>query len=167
MTADAMRATPSRTSRERTTLAVIRGGLVIVLVLGLVGILAELLLLDHTEDRWQRLPIFLMIASLVILAWHAADRGPLSLRFLQGTMILFVLSGVLGLMLHFKGNITFELEMQPSAIGWPLLWAALKGATPTLAPGAMVQLGLIGLAYTYRHPALRAAGEGGSARRER
>jgi hypothetical protein len=152
----------SRTTRERTTLALIRGGLVILLVLGLVGLLAELLLLDHIEDPWQRLPIFLIIASLIILGWHAADRGSLGIRFLQGSMILIVVTGVLGLMLHFKGNIAFELEMQPSAIGWPLIWAALKGATPTLAPGAMVQLGLIGLAYTYRHPALRAAGEDGA-----
>ena len=161
MTGDAMRPAAPRATRERTTLGVIRGGLAVLLVLGLIGLLAELLLLDHTEDPWQRLPIFLIIASLIIVGWHAADRRPLSLRFLQGAMVLIVASGVLGLMLHFKGNIAFELEMQPSAIGWPLIWAALKGATPTLAPGAMVQLGLIGLAYTYRHPALGAGREEG------
>lgn len=139
------------------TLAIIRGVLLIILVIGLVGVVAELLLLDHTEDPWQRLPIFLIVGSLIILGWHGAERGALSVRFLQGIMILFVLSGALGLLLHFKGNVAFELEMDPSASGWPLIWAALKGATPTLAPGTMVQLGLIGLAYTYRHPALRRA----------
>ena len=40
----------------------------------------------------------------------------------------------------------------------------LTGATPALAPGAMVQLGLIGLAYTFRHPALRSAATAGAAR---
>ena len=30
----------------------------------------------------------------------------------------------------------------------------LRGATPALAPGAMVQLGLLGLAFTFRHPVL-------------
>ncbi len=143
------------TGRESTTLAAIRGGLLIILVLGLAGVLSELLLLDHVEDPWQRLPIFLIIGSLIILAWGVADRGALSVRFLQGMMALFVLTGGLGLLLHFKGNIEFELEMQPSASGWPLIWAALKGATPALAPGTMVQLGLIGLAYTFRHPALQ------------
>ena len=142
---------------ESRTLAMIRGALLIILVIGLVGVIAELLLLDHTEDPWQRLPIFLLVGSLIILCWHATDRGTLSVRFLQGTMTLFVLSGALGLLLHLKGNIAFELEMEPSASGWPLIWAALKGATPTLAPGTMVQLGLIGLAYTYRHPAVRRA----------
>lgn len=140
--------------RQRATLAMVRGALLIILVVGLIGLLAELLLLEHVEDPWQRLPIFLIIASLIILVWHAADRGALSVRFLQGAMALFVIAGGLGLLLHFKGNIDFELEMEPSAAGWPLIWSALKGATPTLAPGAMVQLGLIGLAYTFRHPAL-------------
>ena len=150
---------PSHTTRAPTTLAAIRGGLLIILVLGLIGILAELFLIEHTEDPWQRVPIFLIIAALIIVGWHAADRRSLSVRFLQGAMVLFVVSGAIGLLLHFKGNIVFELEMQPSAGGWPLIWAALKGATPALAPGAMVQLGLIGLAYTFRHPALeRAAG---------
>jgi hypothetical protein len=36
----------------------------------------------------------------------------------------------------------------------PLLWKVMSGAAPALAPGAMVQLGLLGLIYTFRHPAL-------------
>ena len=143
-------------TRQQATLAVVRGALLIILVVGLVGLLAELLLLEHVEDPWQRVPIFLIIASLIILVWHAAERRALSVRFLQGTMALFVAAGALGLLLHFRGNLAFELEMEPSAAGWPLVWSALKGATPTLAPGAMVQIGLIGLAYAFRHPWLRA-----------
>jgi hypothetical protein len=139
---------------EATTLSVIRGVLLLILVIGLVGLLAELLLLEHVEDPWQRLPIFLIVASLIILGWHGLERSALSIRFLQGAMILCAGAGALGLLLHFRGNIAFELEMDPSAIGWPLIWAALEGATPTLAPGAMAQLGLIGLAYTYHHPAV-------------
>ena len=152
------------TGRESATLGAIRGGLLIILVLGLIGVLAELLLLEHTEDPWQRVPIFLIIGSLVIIAWHLAERRQLSVRFLQGMMALFIASGALGLLLHFKGNVAFELEMQPSASGWPLIWAALTGATPALAPGTMVQLGLIGLAYTYHHPSLRAAHGDGAGR---
>jgi hypothetical protein len=142
--------------RESATLGALRGGLLIILVLGLIGVLSELLLLEHTEDPWQRVPIFLLIGSLIIAGWHLVERKALSVRFLQGAMALFVISGALGLLLHFRGNVAFELEMQPSARGWPLIWAALRGATPALAPGTMVQLGLIGLAYTYHHPALRA-----------
>ncbi len=142
-------------TRAQATLSILRGALLVILIAGLVGVLAELILLEHTEEAWQRLPIFMIIASLIILAWHAMDRGPLSVQFLQTAMGLFIVAGVLGVALHFKGNIEFELEMQPSARGLGLLWETLRGATPTLAPGSMVQLGLIGLAYTYRHPALR------------
>lgn len=162
--AERVTAGPADPRGERTTLAAIRGGLLIILVLGLVGVLTELVLIEHVEDRWQRVPIFLIIAVLIILGWHALDRGALSIRVLQGAMTLFVAAGTLGVLLHFKGNIEFELEMQPSAMGWPLIWSALTGATPALAPGAMVQLGLIGLAYTFRHPALRSAATAGSAR---
>lgn len=149
-----------RTAAATPTVTLLRAALLAVLVLGTTGVLIELILLEHLEDGWQRLPVFLLVAALIILSWHAVDRGGLSLRFLQGAMALFILCGLLGLILHFKGNIEFELEMQPNARGMALLWAALEGATPTLAPGAMVQLGLIGLLYTFRHPRLATAARG-------
>jgi hypothetical protein len=48
----------------------------------------------------------------------------------------------------------FELETYPSISGLALFKEAMMGATPALAPGTMIELGLIGLAYTYRHPLL-------------
>ena len=136
------------------TLAILRGALLVILAIGLVGVLGELLLLEHTEETWQRLPIFMIIAGLIVLGWHGVDHGPVPVRALQAMMALFVLTGAIGVALHLKGNIEFELEMQPTLRGTTLLWQTLKGATPTLAPGAMVQLGLIGLAYSFHHPAL-------------
>lgn len=146
--------------RGRSTLAILRGALLGILVVGLIGVLAELLLLEHVEDYWQRAPVFLIVATLIVLAWHAGDRGPLSVRVLQGAMALFVTAGILGVMLHFKGNVEFELEMQPSARGLSLFGEAMMGATPILAPGTMMLLGLVGLAYTFRHPALRGGARG-------
>lgn len=137
------------------TLAILRGALLVILVIGQVGVLAELFLLEHTEEVWQLLPIYMIMASLIVLGWHGVDRGDLPVRVLRAVMALFVLTGAIGVALHFKGNVEFELEMQPTLSGATLLWQTLKGATPTLAPGTMVQLGLIGLAYTYHHPALR------------
>ena len=144
--------TPSQTA---ATLGILRGTLLVILVMGLVGVLAELFLLEHTEEPWQRLPIFMILASLIVLGWHGIDRGPVPLRAFQLVMTLFVVTGVLGVVLHLKGNIEFELEMQPTLRGTTLLWQTLKGATPTLAPGTMVLLGLIGLVYSYHHPGLR------------
>jgi len=135
----------------------IRRALLLILAAGLIGVELELLLLDHTEDPWQWTPIILIAIALVVLGWHAFHRGAASVRAVQVVMGLFVVAGFLGLYLHFDGNIVFEKEVAPDAKSWPLIWAALRGATPTLAPGAMIQLGLIGLLYTYRHPARNTA----------
>ena len=49
-----------------------------------------------------------------------------------------------------------SLAYLASLAGMALFWAAIGAkAPPLLAPGSMVQLGLLGLAYTYKHPALK------------
>lgn len=143
----------STAPREDATLATIRRGLLILFLLGVIGTGAELLLLGHTESLWQWLPLALMAVSLATVGWRLADRGTASLRLFRSTMVLFLLSGGLGLWLHYHGNAEFELELYPSMGGLELFRAAVTGATPALAPGAMLELGLLGLAYTYRHPA--------------
>ena len=70
-------------------------------------------------------------------------------------MAAFVIAGVAGVILHYRGNAEFELEMHPAVRGFDLFRDAMMGATPALAPGTMAQLGLLGLASTYRHPRLR------------
>jgi hypothetical protein len=74
-------------------------------------------------------------------------------------MVTFLLVGLLGVILHLKGNIEFATERDPSLSGIKLMWKALRGATPALAPGALAQLGLLGLLYTYKHPALAGGNE--------
>jgi len=59
---------------------------------------------------------------------------------------------VLGLVLHFKGNMEWALERNPDLGGANLIWKSLTGATPALAPGALTQLGLLGLVWAYRNP---------------
>lgn len=122
-------------------------------MVSLVGTLAELLLLEHFEDAWQWAPIALLAAALVTLGWHTLERGPTSLNVLRGLMVLSMASGLVGLLLHYRGNVEFELEMYPDLAGWKLFRDAMMGATPALAPGAMLQIGLVGLAWTFRHPA--------------
>jgi DNA uptake protein ComE-like DNA-binding protein len=109
----------------------------------LVGTITELLLLEHVEDAWQWTPIVLMTAALLTLGWHALDRGPASLNVLRGLMVLCVVSGFLGVLLHYRGNVEFELEMYPDLSGWKLFKESMMGATPALAPGAMIQVGLV------------------------
>jgi hypothetical protein len=70
----------------------------------------------------------------------------------QGIMGLFLMAGAAGIALHYQSSIEFKLETNASLSGWALFWAAMSAKTPpALAPGAMIQLGLLGLVYTYQH----------------
>jgi hypothetical protein len=137
-----------------STLEVLRRWLMVALVIGVVGTGIELLLLKHTEGFWQLAPVGLLGLSLAIVAWYGVAKSRAALRALQGVMALFVLSGGIGAIQHFRGNIVYERESNPSLSGTELYKSAMMGSTPALAPGAMLQLGLIGLLYTFRHPGL-------------
>ncbi len=125
-----------------------------VFLFSMIGTGTELILLDHMEDTWMWVPLVLMASSLLVIAIYGVLRTPMVLRVFRGIMILFVISGVVGTWLHYKGNVEFELEMYPALEGLELFWESITGATPALAPGAMIQLGLIGLIFTFKHPKL-------------
>jgi hypothetical protein len=143
---------PGHTELEGRTLARLRGVLLATLVLGMIGTGAELLLLGHTEGWQQLLPLVLLGLGLLVCVWHAIRPTAASVRLLQGLMLLFIVSGGLGVLLHYQGNMAFELEMYPAMSGMELFTSTMTGATPVLAPGTMLMFGLVGLAYTYRHP---------------
>lgn len=134
----------------------IRRLILALLTFGLVALLAELLALGHYEDPWQFVPLGAIAAALVAIGWHMAAGGATSLRALQAVLVLLVVSGGMGVVLHFRGNAEFQLDMNPDLSEWALLTKVLHAkAPPTLAPGVMAQLGCLGLIYTFRHPALR------------
>ncbi len=141
---------------EAVALARIRKILLATLAAGLVGTLSELLLLGHFDSVQQWIPLVLLGIGVVTVTWHAARPSALSVRALQVTMALCVAAGVLGVGLHYDGNVEFELEITPAMAGLELVQQALAGATPVLAPGAMAMLGLVGLAHAYRHPCITA-----------
>jgi hypothetical protein len=130
-------------------IAVVRRSLLAILIIGLIGTEIELFLLKHTDGFWQIVPLGLVGAAIVVVAWCAFTDNSASLRVLDVVMIAFIASGAAGVVLHFKGNIEWERERTPGISGSPLVRQALMGATPTLAPGTMLQLGLVGLIYSY------------------
>ena len=149
---------PGRSYEEVRTVSLIRGMLLAIFILGSVGSGAELLLLNHVESLLQWIPLVLILLSFVVLGWHAVRRTPASTRAIQGAMVAFIAAGLAGFYFHYQGSAEFKLESNPSLAGWRLFWEAIRAkAPPALAPGVMIQLGLIGLAYTYRHPAFLAA----------
>jgi hypothetical protein len=128
--------------------------LLLLVVGGAGGLLVELVLLKHYDGAWQVAPLVLLLAALAtgVAAW--VRPAPAVLKVFGVTMGLCVAGGLLGLILHYRGNMDWALERDSTLTGLPLAWKALRGATPALAPGALAQLGLLGLIYLYRHPAL-------------
>jgi NAD/NADP transhydrogenase beta subunit len=134
--------------------------LLAILLLGAFGITAELLLLAHTEDTTQWIPIALAGATAVVSAVVALRPSAGSIRVFQMVMLLMIVSGGVGMYLHLRANMEFQLEMDATLSGFALFKKSIVAkAPPALAPGSMTQLGLIGLAYTFRHPALGARRE--------
>ncbi len=128
------------------------------LLFGIAGTTAELIFLEHMEDRLQWTPVALLGLGL-LLGGSVAFRPTRALvKGLRALMALYLPTAALGIYLHLKSNVEFELEMRPSMAGLELVVESLKGARPALAPGTMAQLGLLGLLVCFRHPALSAPG---------
>ena len=129
--------------------------LLVIFLVGVVGAGVDLFLLEHFEDKLQLIPLALLGLSLLVLIWHVIHRGAASLRVFQVVMLLFVIAGLVGLVLHYQGSAEFQLEVNPDLNGSELFWKVIRAkAPPALGPGAMINLGLLGLAYGFRHPIL-------------
>jgi uncharacterized membrane protein len=127
-----------------------------VLVLGLLGTVTELLLLEHYEQPLQFVPLVLIVAAVGVLIWEFRRHDTASRRAVQIVMALFVLAGFIGFVAHFHGSAEYQLELNPEMSNWELMEKVLRAkAPPLLAPGMMLQLGLLGLAYMFSDPRLR------------
>ena len=126
-----------------------------ILLVGIAGLSLELWLLAHVEDVYQLIPLVLNGVGVIMIAIVATRPSRGAIRLFQLIMVLFVTSGAVGILLHYQATTEFQLEMDPALTGWALFRKAIVAkAPPALAPGAMTQLGLIGLAYTFRHPVI-------------
>lgn len=128
----------------------LRGFLAAIFVLGSVGLVAELILVGHVADRWQQIPLVLLAAGTIALGCDMKWRSTWSARLFCASAVLLMAGGLVGVYLHYQSNVEFEREMYPDLGGFALVREALAGALPALAPGALIQLGLVGLAYLYQ-----------------
>jgi hypothetical protein len=128
-----------------------------VLVLGLAGTVTELVLLEHYEQPLQLVPVVLIVAAVAAIIWQVMRDTAASLRTLEIIMALFALAGFAGVAAHFHGSAEFQLELNPAMDTWELVEKILRAkAPPLLAPGMMLQMGLLGLAYVYSDVRYRA-----------
>ena len=140
---------------ESGTATALRRILLALIFVSASAMLVDLLLLEHFENIWQWTPLAILAPVVVIVIGVARRPSRGWLVAFKASMWACIAVGLLGLFLHYRGNVEFELERDPSLGGWPLFWETIRGATPAMAPGAMVQLGLLGLAFAFRHPGLR------------
>jgi hypothetical protein len=139
-----------KTDADTATLERLRLWVLGVIVLGLIGTMTELLLLEHDEQALQFVPLVLMVLGALALGWHVSAKDTTSLRALQIVMGLFVLSGFAGMAAHFNGSLEYQLELNPDLGAMELLDKIMHAkAPPLLAPGMMIQMGLLGLAYAF------------------
>lgn len=139
---------------ESATVRTMRRALIVIMLFGLIGTEIELFLLKHTEGFWQQLPIWLIGVAVVVVLWAGVSGSRPAVRSLQGIAALFLVAGAIGVIQHYNGNLLNEQESNPGLSGLELYRLTVMGATPLLAPGIMLQLGLTGLLYAFRHPAL-------------
>ena len=127
--------------------------LLYILLFGAVGLVAELYLLSHYEDRKQWIPLVLLGAGTVAGLWLAVRPSRGAVRVFRVLFAACVPAGLLGIYFHFQSNVEFERELHPNSSGFELVTESLGGAMPTLAPGAMILLGMLGILVALRHPA--------------
>jgi surface polysaccharide O-acyltransferase-like enzyme len=113
-----------------------------------VGTLAELILLEHIEERTQMIPVLLLGVVIVATVVLWMRPVPAVINAYRVIMIACLASALLGIYFHYTANVEFVLERHPKMTGWALTKEAAMGALPALAPGTMAQLALIGLLAT-------------------
>jgi hypothetical protein len=136
------------------SLPILRRGILALLALGSVGLIGELLLLEHYEETQQFIPLVLLTLTLASILWHWLDGRKPSLRAFQVVMLLLIIGGTAGLLFHLGANYELEQELNPNSTGMTFWLEVVRGDMPTLAPGTLIQFGLLGLLYGYRHPLL-------------
>jgi hypothetical protein len=137
-------------------LAALRRLLLGLLLFGLAGTATDLLLIGHYEDARQVIPLVMIgLAALasfgLAIAGRATPPAAVVVRLFQAVMVLLILTGIAGMVLHYRANMEFKLEMDPSLTGLALFSSVVGAkAPPTLAPATLVLLGLLGLTCVFR-----------------
>jgi predicted membrane channel-forming protein YqfA (hemolysin III family) len=119
-------------------------------VLGVVTTPIELVLMHHYNGKDQIMPfVFLGLAAIgIVAAWFRPSAKVL--RGVRVLMVLVVLGSGIGVFEHLKANYR---DATRGGAAPNLIELVLTGFAPLLAPGILAQVGLLGLAFTYKHPA--------------
>ena len=68
---------------SQDAIPILRRGILALLALGAMGVITELVLLEHYEEPVQFVPLALLALTLATILWHWIDGGRRSLRAFQ------------------------------------------------------------------------------------
>lgn len=119
--------------------------LLAIFVFGSIGVVAELILLEHYEEPQQLIPLIVIALGVGTSLWVARTSNPGARLLFRFLLAIFVIAGALGVGFHLWDN--YGHERDEGLVGAELFWAVVKGSAPALAPGTMVLLAAIGYAF--------------------
>ncbi len=117
---------------------------------GFAGMIAELLLMEHWGLPWQITPFTLSAAAILSIGLFALRPAALTVVLLRLVMSAVIAGAALGMYQHVAGNAAFEREIHLAAPTGEILWSALRGVAPALAPGGLAMAALVAIAATWR-----------------
>lgn len=127
--------------------------LLLVLLAGCVGAIAELLLQAHYEDSMQLAPLVCLSLALMAIAGRLLSPSARSVHALRVAMGVLCSCGFLGVLFHLQASYEMQHELSSDLFGWELWTKVLRAkAPPALAPFVLVQFSLLGWVATYRDP---------------
>ena len=142
--------------QETTVVRMLRRFILAILAFAMAGTFIDLVLLDHDGDVWQMIPLGLLGLAGVALVWSSVGGSAISVRGFQISMTLLLMGGILGTILHGQASAEFHRELDSAASRWQIISTVLRSQVPPIfAPASLMHMGLMGLASTYRHPAIR------------
>lgn len=132
-------------NKRISTILTVEKLLDLTLVFLILGLLLELFLLGHYEEKWQPLPIFLLGLNIVSFPVYKLIKKRINAAFFLFSTSITGLVGLAGMWLHFQSNMQFEREMNADASMQHLILESFSGAMPVFAPGALLLVPLVSL----------------------
>lgn len=139
---------PPATTRLRWALLAVAG-------LALGGTVTELALLGHWDSQEMRIPWVVLAAGPPAIRAVLVHPTRRSLRAVRAYAAVAAAVAWWGAVEHLTANGQFAQELHPDWAPAQLVWAAVRGGVPALAPLTLALPPLLTAAATLGHPALR------------
>lgn len=119
------------------------------------GTVLELIFQQHYKEPLQFVPLLFCAIGFAVIVWVILRPARATISLLRIVMALGALAGLVGAYEHIEQNLGFVLDIKPNTPPIEAFIQSLHGAAPLLAPGLLAVIGVLAIAGTYAHPALR------------